>query len=136
VFGGTTARGILTNTLWILYNVNGTSGTPVWQQLVVSGAPAARSFHLASYDATNNRMTVFGGSGSAANYNDAWVLINANGYGVPSWVKLTPTGRLPSGRESHAGAYDPVNNIVITFGGDNVDAWFLGPWILTDANGL
>ena len=120
-----------------MYNANGADGTPVWEQLSVSGPPAARNFHLATYDATNNRMTIFGGNAGAASYTDVWVLVNANGYGTPSWLRLAPTGKiLPSARNSHAGACDPVDDIQMTFGGDNADAWFLGPWILTDANGL
>ena len=50
-----------------------------WTQLsTMGGPPAERVQHTAVYDATNNRMTIFGGYTTGTFFNDVWVLSNAN----------------------------------------------------------
>ena len=52
-------------------------------------------------------MTIAGGYGEGANYNDVWVLQNANGLGgKPKWTQLSPTGGLPSATGLRSKAYD------------------------------
>jgi hypothetical protein len=132
------------NDVMSLANANG-SGTPNWTTVIPSGAPgspAGRTFHTGVYDAANSRMIVFGGCSFTGNYctthlNDVWVLTNANGLaGTPTWVQLAPAGTPPAPRWGHAAAYDPVNNRMIIYGGDNSQVVFSDTWVLSNANGL
>ena len=52
------------------------SGSPAWSALAPLGElPAPRNGHTAAYDASRNRLVVFGGSGdSSPTYSDAWAL--------------------------------------------------------------
>ena len=80
VFGGGGLSFIPFNDVWVLANANGLGGTPVWTRLKISGvAPGPRFEHSAVYDATNNRMMVFGGDNLDAAYFVTWVLSHANG---------------------------------------------------------
>ena len=77
--------------VWVLENANGLGGTPQWTQLAPTGGPPlARDGHTAVYNSATNRMTVFGGRGTActtapcpgsgfSTFNDTWVLTGANG---------------------------------------------------------
>ena len=131
------------NDVMSLSNANGI-GTPNWTTAIPSGAPGSpvgRTFHTAVYDAANSRMIVFGGCAFTGDLctnllNDVWVLTNANGLsGTPTWVQLTPAGSPPP-RWGHAAAYDPVNNRMIVYGGDNGSIVFSDAWVLSSANGL
>jgi len=132
------------NDVLSLANANGL-GTPDWTTVIPSGtpgSPAARTFHTAVYDAANSRMIVFGGCSftgvHCTNYlNDVWVLTNANGLsGAPAWTQLTPAGSPPAPRWGQAAAYDPVNNRMVIYGGDNQSVVFSDTWVLSNANGL
>ena len=136
----------------ILANANGTASPSTWTTLATSGGPPGiRDEQSAIYDTTNNRMTIFAGHQSIStccpyvisDYNDAWVLSNANGQsGTPTWTQLSPLGSLPGVRSSHSAVYDPANNRMIVFGGSqwNQAAQTSNPlgdlWQLTHANGL
>jgi Kelch motif protein/galactose oxidase-like protein len=131
------------NDVMSLSNANGI-GTPNWTTAIPSGAPGSpvgRTFHTAVYDAANSRMIVFGGCAFTGDLctnllNDVWVLTNANGLsGTPTWVQLTPAGSPPP-RWGHAAAYDPVNNRMIVYGGDNGSVVFSDAWVLSNANGV
>jgi hypothetical protein len=133
-----------TNSVWSLSNANGLGGAPVWKKLIANGAagsPSKRDGQVATYDSTNNRMTIFGGDSNTAsgfpNLNDVWVLVNANGLsGTPAWTKLAPTGIPPDRRANAVGAYDSANNLLIIFGGGSWDGAFFSTWVLSGANGL
>jgi len=143
VFGGFGFSGELNDT-WVLDNANGTGGLPVWHQLSTGGpSPAARQGHAAAYDATNNRLIVYGGYGPEAptGFSDVWVLSNANGQGgTPTWTQLTPGGGTPGQRVGGSVGYNPATNRLILFGGVHaLDACTYASndvWILTHANGL
>jgi hypothetical protein len=129
------------NDLWVLANANGLGGTPQWTNLILNGAagsPPARELHTATYDAANNRMTVFGGYSATAFYNDVWVLANANGQGgTPAWTQLSATGGPPAARGQHDAVYDPGSNSMTIFGGVQSDGTELADvWVLSHANGL
>lgn len=102
-------------------------------------APAPRYGHVATYDPSTNRMTVFGGGlgtpGACA--NDVWVLDGANGVsGSPAWLELSPFGTLPTARIHSSAVYDPTSNSMIVFGGNNCSkSYFNDVWVLSDANG-
>jgi hypothetical protein len=135
--GGTTATNCL-NDLWILDDANSADGTPDWISLTASGtAPAARMNHVAVYDPTQNAAIIFGGTNCASGYlSDVWVLNNANGEGgTPIWTKLSPSGTGPAARESASGIYDPVNNILTIYAGDNGGTDLADAWTLSNANG-
>jgi hypothetical protein len=137
---------ILLNDVWVLSNANGLdSTTSAWTRLSPNpdptqttngygGLPYPRWQHTAVYDATNNRMTIFGG---APGLNDVWVLSNANGLGgTPAWVQLFPNpdptqisngwGGSPAPRGGHTAVYDNTNYRMTIFGGwDLTDIWVL-----------
>jgi len=142
-FGGQDDTGML-NAVMALSNANG-STTGTWTIVLPDGAagsPSPRNFDTGVYDSANSRLIVFGGCAFSGQYctavqNDVWVLSNANGVnGTPTWTQLAPTGTLPSARWGHAAAYDPINNRMIIYGGDNLNVTFGDTWVLSNANGI
>jgi len=136
----------------ILSNANGLLSPSTWSTLSPAGGPPAiRASHRAIYDAANNRMTIFSGYNLIhtccpyiiSDYNDVWVLSNANGQGgIPTWTQIAPLGGLPQSRAAHSTVYDATNNRALVFGGS---AWnnttqastvFGDLWQLSSANGL
>jgi hypothetical protein len=145
LFAGRAPNGANQNDVWVLTNANGQGGTPQWINLIPPnspGAPPTRSGHSAVYDATNNRMMIFGGCEGACfpTANDVWVLTNANGLGgTPQWLRLSTVG-VPSPRVRHTAVYDPGSNSMVIFagqtgGGSGCDT-FSDVWVLSNANGL
>src|SRR6266508_3111524 len=111
---------------WVKLNPMGTAPPPRWQ-------------HTAVYDATSNRLVVFGGKTTPdMNFNDLWVLVHASGLGgTPAWVALNPTGTPPSQRHMHSAVFDPASNRMIVFGGHSDSGPFLNDvWVLEHASGL
>ncbi len=152
-FGGQFAFfGTDQNDTRILNNANGLVSPSTWSTLATSGGPPAiRDEHVAVYDETNNRMIVFAGHNLIStccpylisDYNDAWVLTNANGIGgTPVWANLAPAGTPPSVRTAPSAVYDSTNNRMLIFGGSQWDQPSqtysnLGDlWELSSANGL
>ena len=134
----------VTNDVWVLSNADGTTGTPIWQQLNPSGAaPAARTWGAAVYDAGSNSLIIFGGQNGGGcvvgcTYSDTWVLSNANGLGgTPAWTQLSPTGGPPPGQYGPSAVYDSVNNVMTVFGGDSgtTGKAVNSVWTLSHANG-
>jgi len=136
--GGPGGTILLGNQASVLSNTIGVNGTPTWSQLnPIGGPPAARDGHSAVYDATNNRMIVFGGFNGSAHLNDVWVLSNANGLGgTPTWTPLSPAGNPPAARATHNAVYDAANNRMIIFGGSTANVLLNDVWVLSNANGL
>lgn len=133
------------NDVWVLENANGAGGMPVWVQLTPSGAPPhGRYGQSAVYDATANRLIVFGGSYGPVILSDVWVLSHANGLGgTPAWTQLSPEGSPPPGGYGASAVYDAANHIVTIFGGYTLSSksplgfmLFNGVWTLSHANGL
>ena len=143
VFAGLNVGGTAgTNGVWRLLHANGRGGTPRWTNIVANGAagsPAKREGCSAVHDAANNRMIVFGGGvfPGTRSFNDVWVLTNANGIGgTPAWTQLKPAGLPPGTRYFQTAVYDRVNNQMIIFAGNNAEAIYFVPWVLSGANGL
>ena len=142
VFGGSEACG-KRNDVWVLSNANGLGpDTPTWTTLTPSGLlPAARG-EMGSggvYDAGDNMLIIFGGKGDSADFNDVWVLSNANGLGgAPVWTQQSPVAGPPPARHAHTVTYDSVDNALMVIGGvDFTETQFLGDvWWLWNANGL
>ena len=128
--------------LWALSNANGQAGTPRWRQFAPTGTPPeGRTGQATVYDATNNRMIMYGGinaiNGTRFLY-DSWILTNANSLGgTPAWSAETVTGTAPE-RFFHSASYSSAFNSLVVFGGDSQilsqadDHIF----ILSTANGL
>src|SRR5437588_369038 len=141
MFGGQEPCGKL-NDVWVLSNANGLGGTPAWTQLNISGPmPAARGemAYAGAYDAANNRLIIFGGESELVDYNDVWVLSNANGLGgTPARTQLSPAAGPPSVRHAHAVTTDAAANTLIVIGGVNHSqtTFFGDVWRLSNANGL
>jgi len=129
--------------VWVLSNANGLGGTPTWTQLSPSGGPPPGQYGpSATYDSTNNIMTVFGGGaqGTGIDTNAVWTLSNANGEGgTPVWTKIVANGApgSPTKRAFHTAVYDPGSNRMTIFGGNNNTGVPLNDaWVLSNANGL
>ncbi len=142
VFAGLAADVAFQDTNAVLLNTPAT-GSGLWTILIPDGAagsPPARDSHSAVYDSANNRMVIYGGESFAtgAVLNDVWVLSNANGQGgTPAWTQLSPAGTAPAARQQHTAVYDPVNNVMTVFGGDDTNGLALtDAWVLSNANGL
>ena len=141
-FGGNApGRDVSFNDTWVLENASGAAGTPAWTQLTTSGGPpSVRGGHTAVYDAANNRMTIFNGSGIGGMKSDIWVLSNANGLGgTPTWTQLAPAAG-PARRTYSSAVFDAANNRMTIFGG-NLAEGHCGveandTWVLSNANGL
>ena len=113
ISGGTDSTDFLSRfgDVWALSLI----GAPTWTRLTPSGsAPAARSSHTAIYDTANQRMIVFGGSGYAGSFNDAWTLSLS---ATPAWTQLTPSGSTPAARIGHTAIYDSAQQRMIVFAG-------------------
>ena len=127
------------NDVWSLANANGVGGTPAWTHLATSGSsPAPRLRHTGVYDQTTDTMIIYGGNDCfSARFADVWILRNASGVGgTPTWTQLSPTGGAPAGRENASAVYDPVNNRMIIYGGDEgTNPADNSVWVLTNANG-
>ncbi|MBI5711378.1 MAG: T9SS type A sorting domain-containing protein [Candidatus Eisenbacteria bacterium] len=91
------------------------AGAPVWSQLAPAGpVPPSRMECSMVYDATRDRMLVFGGWGGPG--NDGWALDLS---GSPTWSEIVPLGTPPGPRAKSAAIYDPINDRMLIFGGDN-----------------
>jgi hypothetical protein len=150
-FGGSLANfGTDQNDVHVLSPANGSS--PTWTTLSPSGIPpGVREGASAVYDTSHNRMIVFGGLDAISSccpynildYNDVWVLSNANGHGgTPAWTQLQPQGSPPPPRSDHSAVYDSAGNNMYVFGGlswsnQTQSYTALGDvWKLSNANGL
>jgi hypothetical protein len=69
MFGGVDANGNYLNDVWSLV------ASEFWSPVnSAGGPPPARSGHVAVFDSTNQRMTIFGGADASGVLNDVWVL--------------------------------------------------------------
>ena len=80
-------------------------------------APPARDSHTAVYDATSDKMIVFGGRGASGPLNDLWILQNASFTTSAAWSNPAPTNA-PPGRLGHTAVYkQALTNQMTVFGG-------------------
>jgi hypothetical protein len=152
IFGGAygiALEPIYLNDVWVLSNANGLGGTPSWTQLSPQPDPTQTTNGYgglpipgggnAVYDATNNRMTLFGNRSTGTTLNEIWVLRNANGLGESAWMQLfpnpDPTYGFPSSRAATTAVYDANNNRMIIYGGIGYsDVNLNDVWVLSDAD--
>ena len=128
--------------LWFATYTPGSTELQMTPPTLATGHPSARFGHTAVYDATNNRMVVFGGGTGSSTpgpcLNDLWLLQNANGVSAtPAWTQQRPLGTAPTPRFAANAVYDPNTNTMILFGGyDCTATYFNDVWLLSNANGL
>lgn len=87
-----------------------------WQNITPpSGpAPSPRATGTAIFD--GSRMIIFGGRGASGDVNDVW----AFDFDQRAWQELTPaSGPAPLPRRTPNGIFDPVNNQMIIWSGQN-----------------
>ncbi|MFI5007642.1 MAG: choice-of-anchor A family protein, partial [Solirubrobacterales bacterium] len=114
-------------------------GGQSWARTCPGGAaPSARQAPAAAYDATGDRLLVFGGlSGAGTALGDLWVLDDASGAGrMPSW-RARATGAGPTARRSASLVLDPASGQALLFGGcgDTCDAAAADAWVLVNGAG-
>jgi DNA-binding SARP family transcriptional activator len=145
VFGGMDGRSpygaVALSDLWILTNANGLGGRPEWVRPAFRGQwipPTSKG--MGAYDASTNRLIVFGGyhgrGASSEPTSDIWVLEGANGRAPhANWRKITPRGNTPGPRVSGAVVFDPDTERLIMFGGYSKGKPMGDVWFLTSATG-
>ena len=110
-FGGT--QGLPVDT-WCL-NLQGNAN---WQNVPTQGARPNGGYGMTSvYDASKDRMLIFGGSTSDDYYgatNDVWELSLR---GNPTWTLLNPTGVRPGARRNGGAIFDALRNRMVIYGG-------------------
>jgi DNA-binding beta-propeller fold protein YncE len=124
VFGGTDGLGTFYNDTWALP----LSGPAQWSLISASSAPVGRYGQTAIYDPADDQLVVFGGynnSAGGAFLGDVWALpLGA----TPVWTNLAVSGG-PGGRYNAKAIYDPQQQRLVTFGGDDPtvhnDTWTL-----------
>lgn len=113
VFGGIDSRDMYMNDAWTL-----SVGCPLpeWQELSPTGSPPdARCDGACCWDATEDRLVLFGGRGPETFYADVWALGLDSAY--ESWTRLSPQGTAPSRRAGHSSGYSPDSRELFVFGG-------------------
>lgn len=111
VFGGGDLSDNLYNETWS-YDL--TSNT--WAMMPPAYSPAPALISSVVYDSESDRIILFGGlldsMGNLGLLNETWSYdLNTN-----SWTKMTPNAG-PSERFGISAVYDPISDLVITFGG-------------------
>ncbi|MGH9866913.1 MAG: Kelch repeat-containing protein [Candidatus Polarisedimenticolia bacterium] len=111
VFGGSDLTGATHyNDIWEL----ALAGTPAWRRLEPTGSPPCpRNDHSAVYDASGDRLIVFGGHDGSGFRNDTWALSLG---GAPAWTRVDPIGPAPP-RSGHTAVLDASNARMLVFGG-------------------
>ncbi|MDH4211892.1 MAG: hypothetical protein OEV79_10655 [candidate division WOR-3 bacterium] len=107
-----------------------------WCPVDVSGQPPSdRTYCASAYDATGDRVIIFGGWYEFSFFNDVWELDLESG--SEAWQMLSTSGTTPAAREAATCVIDPVNNRMIMFGGYDLttsarnDVWELDLSTLT-----
>jgi hypothetical protein len=126
VFGGKSDQWYRNDT-WALT----LTGSPTWSPLATTGTPPiGRTAPSAIYDATRDRMVIFGGYDGTNRYHDVWALALS---GAMAWTDITPPGGILSGptpRYYHTAIYDPVRDRMLVLGG--YDSFYEGDvWALS-----
>jgi hypothetical protein len=94
--------------------------------------PTPRFGQSAVYDATRQRMLVFGGtastSGAATLSNEVWALSLS---GTRTWTPIAPAGTPPSARYGHSMILDPVRDQLVVFGGYDYPGYSNQVWTMS-----
>jgi len=129
VLGGT-FDAATANDVWAL----SLGDAPAWSQVLPTGdAPSPRDGARAVYDATADRVLVFGGI--------AWGDLNVSDRGVyelalgdtPHWRRLAPEGPETPARANHVLVFDAAHNRMLATGGWDGFVWHGESWALSFA---
>lgn len=90
-----------------------------WQLASPTSAPSARYGHGLTYDASANRVLLFGGSAGFSTSNETWAYDGSN------WQQLSPTAS-PNGHTGIDMVHDPVRGVTLMYGGMST-SFFGGP---------
>jgi len=122
VFGGQSGTQYL-NDVWEL-----SVGAASWTQVTPAGTPpSARAGQSLVYEASHDRLILFGGIDANAYENDLWELSLS---GTPTWRQIAPAGTPPPGRLNASMIVDPTRGWILIQGGvahiayNSVWAWF------------
>lgn len=111
LFGGTTIVDGLNTNVNDTWTWNGTN----WTQQFPATSPPPRSAHALTYDAVNNQVVTFGGSGSGSGspviLSDTWV------WDGTTWTQKSPSTIPTSPRWDYTLAYDALDHRTLLVGG-------------------
>jgi hypothetical protein len=119
MFGGVTTNLTPLNDTWTWNGFNWTKHFPL-------SSPGPRNGPALAYDVSLGAVVLFGGAVGQCcsdSLNDTWIW---NGV---TWTQVHPANALPPARNGESMAYDPVEKVVLLFGGDTSgpvleDTWF------------
>ncbi len=117
LFGGTSFPGSILGDTWSF-----SLGTDTWTNVTTAG-PSPRGAATMVYDASQDRMVLFGGYGPGGDLNDTW----SYAVGTNTWANVTPTAS-PSPRISSMMAYDLAVNRTVLFGGYGSSGFLNDTW--------
>ncbi len=111
IFGGGTQDGTdweVRDDMWVYHSIDN-----MWNEIILTNKPSARSGHSMVYDSINHKTILFGGwSGNVGLTNDIWIYDSQTN----QWTEVFPN-TAPEIRQSCAMYYDPIFQRVILFGG-------------------
>ncbi len=114
VFFGGLASGSKSSGLWGIGNANAVTGAPKWVSVSAGSGPSARDGHTAVYNASQDKMIVFGGAPSTgAPLNDVWTLNNA--------TQFTWSPALPNAASIEPSTGDVGSSVTVTISGSDFD---------------
>ncbi len=116
-YGGGQGNIVTMNDVWSL--TRNTNGDYYWTKLNPTGTkPPTSWLHVAGYDATNDRMVIWGGSAGTGgpNRTQVWEL-SFSGSADGVWTQRTPTGTALTAAWGSAYAVDTKNNYLWIVGG-------------------
>jgi uncharacterized protein (TIGR03437 family) len=87
--------------------------TSRWTEITGGTKPAPRQWYGMGFDASRERLVLYGGSGDRGALNDIWEFDPRS----RSWTSVTVAGDMPLARQRHEAAYAPGLNGVLFFGG-------------------
>jgi len=113
LYGGE-SQNVLQGDTWVYNETNGAS----WERvLLLATSPPPLSEAAMVYDSARKRFVLFGGVDSSQYFDQTWVYTN-NGV-LGAWALLNPPNRPPA-RAGHAMVFDTQRNVVVLFGGENL----------------
>lgn len=132
VFGGHDCIARRMNDTWALDLRAGTQ--PTWRQLATGdSAPVPRSNHTMVYDASRDRVILFGGGSDSHTFGDVWELRPAS-VDTARWHQLRVIGPDRPALMAQTAAWDPVGQSMIVFGGvDATSGASRAVWLMSDA---
>ena len=110
------------------------SGTPTWTKLNPTGtAPAPRFAGATIFDEGRDRFLVSGGTDFDQYFGDTFALTFSGTTGA-AWTPLSFSGTTPAVRSDHKAIYDPPNDRMVFFGGQNLGGILHETWALDFVN--